>query len=216
MTRRKLLLAALSLTLLSLPTLPAHAQNDGDPYVDIVAQGKGRINYAAGLVKATGYGAPPTSSQNPAQARLMAMGAAKADALRNLAMAVSSIQVTATTKVKNYVTESDTVETKVSAILQNARITSETLGKDGMASVTVEIPMYGKGSVASAVMAEAIMEPLRELEARRELKPEPRDSFKEPRGGAKPIKVEPRIPRPSPKTTTCPLRPLSRKAPSPQ
>ena len=224
MTRRNTLLAALSLTLLSLPILPTQAQLDGDPYVDVVAQGKGRINYAAGVVKATGYGAPPTNSQNPAQARLMAMGAAKADALRNLAMAVSSIQVTATTKVKNYVTESDTVETKVTAILQNARIVSETVGKDGMASVTVEIPMYGRGSVASAVMAEAIMEPRRaveprrlEPEPRREPEPEPiplpergiktnpRDPFKEPRGGAKPIKVEPRKPKAEPKNYHLPI-----------
>ncbi|MCX6365672.1 MAG: LPP20 family lipoprotein [Armatimonadetes bacterium] len=221
MTRRNVFLAALSLTLLSLPTLPTQAQLDGDPYVDVVAQGKGRINYAAGVVKATGYGAPPTNSQNPAQARLMAMGAAKADALRNLAMAVSSIQVTATTKVKNYVTESDTVETKVTAILQNARIISEIVGKDGMASVTVEIPMYGRGSVASAVMAEAIMEPRRESPSRepvrREPEPEPlslpergiktnpRDPFKEPRGGAKPIKVEPRKPKAEPKNYHLPI-----------
>ena len=226
MTRRNVFLAALSLTLLSLPTLPTQAQLDGDPYVDVVAQGKGRINYAAGVVKATGYGAPPTKSQNPAQARLMAMGAAKADALRNLAMAVSSIQVTATTKVKNYVTESDTVETKVTAILQNARIISEIVGKDGMASVTVEIPMYGRGSVASAVMAEAIMEPRRESPSRepvrrepvrREPEPEPlslpergiktnpRDPFKEPRGGAKPIKVEPRKPKAEPKNYHLPI-----------
>ncbi|WP_395144386.1 LPP20 family lipoprotein [Armatimonas sp.] len=157
MTRRNLLFAALTLTLLSLPTRTVSAQGDGDPYVDTVAQGKGRINYATGVVKATGYGAPPTGSQNPAQARLMALGAAKTDALRNLAMAVSSIQVTATTKVKNYVTESDTIETKITALLQNAQIVSETLGKDGIASVTVEIPLYGKRSVATAVLAEVLL-----------------------------------------------------------
>lgn len=228
MTRRTLLFAALSLTLLSLPTLSVGAQSDNDPYVDIVAQGKGRVNYSAGVVKATGYGAPPTNSQNPAQARLMAMGAAKADALRNLAMAVSSIQVTATTKVKNYVTESDTVETKVTAILQNARIISETIGKDGMASVTVEIPLYGERSVASAVLAEALLEPRAEPRVEpaprarpekptrapepepeplpdRAFKTRPADPFKEPRGGARPIKVEPRKPKPEPKNYHLPI-----------
>jgi hypothetical protein len=251
MTRRSLLFATLSLSLLSLPTLPASAQNDGDPLADTVAQGKGRINYSTGVVKATGYGAPPGKSQNPAQARLMAMGAARADALRNLAMTVSSIQVTATTKVKNYITESDTIETKVTAVLQNARIVSETIGKDGMASVVMEIPLYGPSSVASAVLAEAILEPrtatpiappvaaaprvatpaVREPAAivksgpKAPVEPAPRPvrvvepeplperplksktalAFKEPRGGAKPIRVEPRKPKPEPKNYHLPI-----------
>lgn len=167
MTRRTLLLASLTLA---------------QPQARAAQQAP--VNYSAGVVRATGSGAPPTASQNPAQARLMAIGAAKADALRNLAMAVSSIQVTATTKVKNYVTESDIVETKVSALLQNARIVAETVGKDGTASVTVEIPLYGPRSVASAVLAEVILDP-RDLHAnapapsnppapRPEVRPEPR------------------------------------------
>lgn len=226
MTRRTLLLASLALV----PT-PAHSAQQSP------------VNYTAGVVRATGSGAPPTASQNPAQARLMALGAAKADALRNLAMAVSSIQVTATTKVKNYVTESDTVETKISALLQNARIVSETVGKDGTATVTVEIPLYGPRSVASAVLAEVILDP-RDLhgnapaprpEVRPEPRPEPdrrprrpippmperpnlpnknvpltpRPGFIEPRGGAKPLPVEPRSPRPTPR-----LLPLRLTAPS--
>lgn len=232
MTRRALLLSALSLSLLALPSLPSHAQLDNDPYVDVVAQGKGRVNYSAGVVRATGYGAPSANAVNPAQARLMALGAARADALRNLAMAVSSIQVTGTTKVKNYVTESDTVETRVSAILQNARIVSETTGKDGMAAVVVEIPLYGKGSVATAILPEALAAP-RPTEAAPDpgprrtspprpaprpapepepeplpgkgLKTSPRDPFKEPRGGAKPIKPEPRPAKPAPKNYKLPL-----------
>lgn len=204
MTRRRLLIATLSLSLLSLPTLPTHADGDGDPLVEVVAHGKARINYAAGVVKATGYGAPPTNTQNPAQARLMALGAARADALRNLAMAVSSVQVTSTTKVKNYITESDTIETKVSAVLQNAHIVAEAIGRDGTASVTVEIPLYGKGSVATAVLAEVILAPRRAIVAA----PEPRlappvinepiinspvEPFKEPRDGAKRLKPVPRV-----------------------
>ena len=204
MTRRRLLFATLSLSLLSLPTLPTHADGDGDPLIEVVAHGKARINYAAGIVKATGYGAPPTSTQNPAQARLMALGAARADALRNLAMAVSSVQVTSTTKVKNYITESDTIETKVSAVLQNAHIVAEAIGRDGTASVTVEIPLYGKGSVATAVFAEVILAPRRAMVAAPEpvikpvVKPEPVISspvepFKAPSGGARRLKPVPRV-----------------------
>jgi hypothetical protein len=128
-----------------------------DPLVDTAANGKGRINYNAGVVKATGYGALPTGDGiSNAQAKLMAMGAARADALRTLAMTVSSIQVTATTKVKNYQLENDTVETKLSALLQAPRVVSESVQPDGTAVAVVELPMYGANSVASAVFPEVL------------------------------------------------------------
>lgn len=150
-------LVALAATTLILP-LPAFSQKGGesDPLVDVVADGKGRINYANGVVKATGYGAPPSDASSPAQSRLMAMGAAKADALRNLAMSVSSIQVTAETKVKNYVLENDTVKTQLSAILQSPRLVSEKYQPDGTAVVVMELPMYGPNSVASVILPEVL------------------------------------------------------------
>lgn len=142
-------------TALSVPA-SAPMQAD-DPLVDSTANGKGRINYNAGIVKATGYGALPSGDGiSNAQAKLMAMGAARADALRTLAMTVSSIQVTATTKVKNYQLENDTVETRLSTLLQAPRVVSESLQSDGTAVVIVELPMYGANSVASAVFPEVL------------------------------------------------------------
>lgn len=135
---------------------------DRDPLVDAVANGKGRVVYGGErpVVKATGYGAPPPADRatSPAQARLMALGAARADALRNLAMSVSSIQVTAETKVKNYVLQNDTVKTQLSALLQSPRLVSETTQADGTAVVVMELPLYGANSVAAAVFPAALPE----------------------------------------------------------
>jgi hypothetical protein len=164
------LAAAVGLTVatLSLPYPPAakaqpdntQASTDRDPLVDTVANGRGRINFNAGVVKATGYGAPPPAdtATSPAQAKLMALGAARADALRTLAMTVSSIQVTAETKVKNYVLQRDVVETRLSALLQSPRVISESVQPDGTAVVVVELPLYGSNSVASAVFPEVLPE----------------------------------------------------------
>lgn len=127
-----------------------------DPTVDIVADGKGRINYDRGIVKATGYGVAPAKTVSPAQAKLMALGAARADALRTLAMTVSSIQVTSTTKVKNYALQSDVVETHLSALLQSAQVVSETMQPDGTGIVVVQMPLYGANSVASVVLPEVL------------------------------------------------------------
>jgi hypothetical protein len=71
------------------------------------------------------------------------------------------VQVTGQTKVKNYVLENDTVETKVSALLQSPRVVSESSKPDGTAVVTMELPMYGDRSVASVVVPE-VMEAARE------------------------------------------------------
>lgn len=214
---------ALSAITLSVAPIVAQSQDmDRDPLVDSVGGGKGRINYSTGTIRATGSGAPPVSSVSAAQARLMALGAAKADALRNLAMAVSSVQVTSKTKVKNYVMESDVIETKLSALLQSPRVVSEKVLRDGTAEVVVELPMYGEGSVAEAVLPEIIREreadDIREPErfprrtsrerdlepdiitpgapvhpSRVELKPNPADNFKEPREPATQIARESRV-----------------------
>jgi hypothetical protein len=163
------LAAAVALTAALAVTLPIHVQAqktkryayqpaDGDPLVDSVADGRGRINFNQGVVKATGYGAPPPASRTSsgAQARLMALGAARADALRTLAMSVSSIQVTAETTVKNYVLQKDEVRTSLSALLQSPRIVSEKMLADGTAEVVVELPLYGPNSVASVIYPEVM------------------------------------------------------------
>lgn len=134
----------------------AQQRDDGDPLVDTVANGRGRVNYNTGTVRATGYGAPSPRANTPAQARLMARGAAIADALRNLAMSVSSVQVTATTRVKNYELQNDEVATRIDALLESPRIVSDRFQPDGTAVVVVELPLYGKDSVASVVLPEVL------------------------------------------------------------
>ena len=162
---------------------------DRDPLVDTVADGRGRINYNTGTVRATGYGAIPSRAESPAQARLMARGAAIADALRTLAMTVSSIQVTATTKVQNYVLKSDQVETRINALLESPRLVSETFQPDGTAVVTVELPLYGRASVASAVLPQVL--PPSATNAARAL-----GGFRGPSSPAYPIRPQP-LPAPS-------------------
>ena len=151
--RPALLLLLLALSLAGSARLHAAPS---DPLVDTVAGGRGRINYGAGVVKATGYGTPPTNGEPPAQARLMARGAALADALRTLAMTVSSIQVTADTRVRNYQLESDEVSTRIEALLDSPRIIDEGSGPDGTAYVIVELPLYGRNSVASVVLPQVL------------------------------------------------------------
>ena len=117
--------------------------------------GDGTVNWADGTVRATGTGVPPTGVPAP-QARLMAKRAAVADAYRLLAEAVNGVKVDAETLVKNYVTESDTIKTKVSAMIKGAKIVDEKRMSDGSYEVTMEISMYGEDGLSEAVLGDKI------------------------------------------------------------
>jgi Uncharacterized protein conserved in bacteria len=170
--------------------------NGGDtPVVDVTAGGKGRINYDAGVIKATGYGAMPARANSIAQAKLMALGAAKADALRNLAMTVNDVRVTSSTTVKNYVLESDVIRTEVEALLKAPRIISEKIETDGTAVVVMELPMYGKNSLAAVVLPKV----LREESAPAAVAAAPVPGFRVFKGPAEPaVKIAAPRPKPAP------------------
>lgn len=121
--------------------------------VEIVAAGRARINYEAGVVKATGLGAlaPPTLSRSHAQDALDARQAAVADALRTLAVAVGRVRVTASTRVENLVVKNDEVRLRVDGVLEHAQVIEEAASPSGIYRVVVQVPLTGAGSVAEAV-----------------------------------------------------------------
>lgn len=143
------LMAGLSLSLL----LPSAAQAAVERMV-----GQGRLNWSEGTLTVTGTGA--TNGQgNLGQQRLLAQRAAVADAYRQLAEAVNGVQVFAETTVKDFVTESDIVRLQVKAVIRGARIKGQTrYMSDGTVEVDVEMPVYGRSSLAEAVQLGQAME----------------------------------------------------------
>lgn len=122
--------------------------------VEVVAEGRGRINYEAGVVKAVGLGAvtPPTLSKTRSQRVLDAREAAIADAFRNLSLAASRVRVTAETRVSNYVLKSDDVRVRVSSVVKGADVIEEKLlPNSGLYRVVVQMPLNGEGSLAEAL-----------------------------------------------------------------
>lgn len=122
--------------------------------VEVVAAGRGRINYEAGVVKATGLAAmpPPTLSRSRSQDMLNARDAALADALRSLSMAVGRVRVTADTRVENYLLKSDEVRLRISSIVKNAQVLEEKmLPTSGVYRVVVQARLNGDGSISEAV-----------------------------------------------------------------
>ena len=111
------------------------------------------VDYNSRTVRVTGMGAFPPRAVNAAQARMMARRAAVADGYRQLAESIKGVQVDAETTVQDFITQSDTINTKISAVIQGARILSEQIIPDGGYEVVMEVPLFGiSNSVAEAVI----------------------------------------------------------------
>jgi hypothetical protein len=111
----------------------------------------GSIDWARGTVRAAGVGVPPAAAHSQAQAYAMARRAAVVDAYRNLLEAVGQVRVEAATTVKNFAVESDVVRTRISGLVQGARVVSEQALADGSCQVTLEVWLFGADSVAAAI-----------------------------------------------------------------
>jgi len=84
---------------------------------------------------------PAAEAQLGPQQRLMAKRAAKADALRNLGEMIYGVQINSKTKVRDFITESDTIRAKLATVIQGAREVDYVEKPDGTAEVTVEITL---------------------------------------------------------------------------
>lgn len=117
-----------------------------------VEAAEGGLHWEDGKVIAVGYGLPPTGVYGT-RADLLVRRVAIVDAQRNLAEFIQGTQIDAETTLHNYMTENDTVKTRVSALIQGATIVEEEAMGDGSYRVTMSVPLYGAGkSVSSAIL----------------------------------------------------------------
>jgi len=137
---RSLYLYLMYVVLLSLSPCFLFAGNGNDL---IERFSNGTINWSKGVMTATGSGALPSSATNPAQARLMAKRAAILDARRNLLETVKGVRVDSDTTVRNIMTTSDIVVTKVSGIVKLSRVIKTRYMSDGAIEVTVTMDLRG-------------------------------------------------------------------------
>jgi len=139
MRRVLVILPVLAVLLAAAPALA------GDPvsgaYVQKVSGG--RVDWEAGVVTATGLGAPPRGAHGRAESRALAARAATVVARRNLLEVIKGVQVDSTTTVENFMVVSDTVVNEVQGVLQNSVIQDTVYLSDGAVEVTVAVPLRG-------------------------------------------------------------------------
>src|SRR5690606_9422063 len=86
----------------------------------VMRYNNGDIDWTNKLIRVKGEGIPPDNG-GIAQKRLKARLAARTDAYRKLAEVTNGVQVTAESKIGNFVTESDVIKLKVDAVIKGAR-----------------------------------------------------------------------------------------------
>lgn len=105
--------------------------------------GQGAVNWSAGYIEAVGIGAPPERTIGKANARPMALRAAKVDAYRNLLEITKGVRVDSTTTVKDFTVESDVINTQVDGLVKGGVIVDQQYMSDGTVEVRVRMPLYG-------------------------------------------------------------------------
>lgn len=125
-------------------SLPSNALSTAQPlYLGQYAQ----IDWSAGIVQVRGVGLFPTGVSE-AQARLQAVGAARADALRIIASVASQITITQERQVASY-------RVNLEAFLQRVRFAEATFSHyDGkaIAQIEAQIPLFGVNSLAAHIL----------------------------------------------------------------
>lgn len=113
----------------------------------------GVIDWGGRTVRATGSGVADPGITNPAQARLMAERAAVVNAQRNLLEIVKGVRINSETRVENYMTRYDVINSSVEGMVVGARQVGPAQWDSGrgIAQVELELPLVGPQSVAEAL-----------------------------------------------------------------
>lgn len=120
-----------------------------------------KVNWTTQYVEAKGWSVIDTVKyKNPAQARLMAVRGATAVAQRNLLEILNGVRVVGETTVKDMITENDYIYTRVDGILKGAEMVGQPKIADGIAEVTLHVPIYqptpGKQESLAGVFKQAL------------------------------------------------------------
>jgi hypothetical protein len=99
--------------------------------------------WAGQTLRVKGSAAVDPDNENKAQAKLMAFRGAELDARRKIAEQLNGLVIKSKTTVKDFVTDSDVIKTRVLAFQQGAHVieASKKMSEDGTATVEVEIEL---------------------------------------------------------------------------
>jgi hypothetical protein len=110
--------------------------------VSRVSAGPSIPDWAKNMASAKGNGVKPADAISEAQAKLLALRAAKLDAMRNLTEEIDGLFIDAKTKVKDFIATDDHIRTEVASYIKGVQTVSEDYNAEtGEATVKIEAPL---------------------------------------------------------------------------
>lgn len=118
----------------------------------ITQQANGSINWTEQYIEAKGTSVIDYERfPNKAQAKAMATRGAIVEAQRNLLEITQGVKVVSETTVKDMMTQSDYIYSRVEGIVKGAQQVGEPIEKDGLIEVRMRIPLYETDGLAAAI-----------------------------------------------------------------
>jgi len=145
---RSILLFPIFFVLFVTAALAATVDNIPVPVTDPAAA------FVSGAIIVRGEGiAPPDTVYSPPQKRMLALRAAKIDALREASGVINGVMVSGDTTVVNASARSGTLKASVMGIVRGAQVVKEVYDPvTTEAAVYVSVPMTGEGGIAGELM----------------------------------------------------------------
>jgi hypothetical protein len=141
-----------------LPVVPPVAQPGTvvEPIKDKNGDKKGDVDWGEGMIHAVGKSAVDKNNTNTAQAILMAERGAVVEAQRNLLEITEGVRIDGETVVKDYITKSDIIFSRVEGVVKGARQIGDAKYDEAKGIVTVElvIGLYGEKGVSDVLEPE--------------------------------------------------------------
>lgn len=114
----------------------------GDEPVALASAAPSLPDWAKNTATAKGNGIKPADAISDAQGKLLALRAAKVDAMRNLTEEVDGLLIQGQTHVKDFVATDDRIRTEVNSYLRGVKTVSEDYNVEtGEAVVTIDAPL---------------------------------------------------------------------------
>lgn len=112
------------------------------------------VDWTRNVVTATGKGLVPPNAVNPAQAKLLAADAARADAFRKLGESVNGVRVEGDKTIGKISATYDRVQTRITATIKGATTISESFVDDETYRVIMQVPMFGTSNSLAGIVLE--------------------------------------------------------------
>ncbi len=105
------------------------------------------VDWASGMIRATGHGLPPAQAANNTVRREMTKRAALSDAQRNLLKIVENIRISSTLDIKKYMNNPNHAE-RIQGFIRGYTVVSETDRDDGSIDIILELPLTGPAGLS--------------------------------------------------------------------